>query len=86
MRTLNLIAIQAKYLVEPAVVHKTVTDQAPAPGSDQLRNLVEVVKLYRHQEQAYFEKIKRKEFAKDELHHMKKTQEKLDLLLQRIEL
>jgi hypothetical protein len=47
---------------------------------------VEVVKLYRKQEEAFFDKIKRKEFAGDEKHHMMKTREKLDRILDTIKL
>jgi hypothetical protein len=55
MKTLNLIASQGKY--------KFVPDVEPLPVADQDKQLLELIKLYRPQEEAYFTKVKRKEFA-----------------------
>jgi hypothetical protein len=51
-----------------------------------LRELVELTREYRKWQKAYFAKLKRKEFAKDEQHFMMKYQEKIDQLLKNIKL
>jgi hypothetical protein len=75
--------LEGKKLIE------IIEDEQPepvAPHQDlsKYQQLVELVRTYRHQQKAYFAKLKRKEFAKDEQHFMMKTQEKIDLLLKHI--
>jgi hypothetical protein len=50
------------------------------------KQMVELIRTYRQQQKAYFAKLKKREFAKDEQHHMMKTQEKIDQLLKLIQL
>ncbi len=54
--------------------------------ASQATDLLELIKLYRHQEEAYFAKIKRNEFALNEKDKMMQTRKKLDYLLITIKL
>lgn len=73
MRTIKIIPLQNKQTPEVEIF--------PSREMDKLTELLRLIKLYRHQEEAFFDKIKRSEFAKDEKHHMMKTRKLLDNLL-----
>lgn len=52
---------------------------------DQLKKLLELTKLYRQYEEAWFEKVRKKEFAVNEKDRMMATRRQLDQLLATIE-
>lgn len=83
MKTLSTIQAMQKWRLANQAPDAS-PDHPPVP--DQVRQLLEVVRLYRKQEEDYYSKVKRKEFAKDELHHLMKTKQKLDNLLLTIQL
>ncbi len=81
MKTIKIAYLQQKPAEPPQ------SNQAgPDAGNVQIRQLLQLIKEYREKEEAFFDKIKRNEFAKDEKHHMMKCRQKLDYLLQTIQL
>ncbi len=60
--------------------------QQPNPDIEQCRQLLQLIRLYRQYEEAWFEKIKRKEFAVNEKNRMMESRRKLDYFISTITL
>ncbi len=55
-------------------------------STDDCRKLLELVRAYRHAEDQYFEKVRTKQFAVNELNKMKQLQKQVDFYMYSITL
>jgi hypothetical protein len=60
--------------------------QAEEPAQSQAQQLLQLIKLYREQEEAYYSKLKFNQFAGSEKEVMMQTRKKLDNLIYTINL